>query len=114
MPVLDDASVEFGRLYRSAAVLGADAGLPPVRRPEEWAGQSGTRAPHLWVAVDGEERSTLDLFRRDWVLLSEDERWAAAATRAAERSGIPVTFVRIGTDAHPVEPAAFRTAYGLG
>ncbi|MFG3253680.1 FAD-dependent monooxygenase [Streptomyces sp. NPDC048172] len=113
VPVLDDASIELGQLYRSAAVLGADAGLPPARRPEEWSGQPGTRAPHLWITVDGEERSTLDLFRRDWVLLSEDERWAAAATRAAGRSGTPVTFVRIGTDANPVEPDAFRTAYGL-
>ncbi|MEU2719745.1 FAD-dependent monooxygenase [Streptomyces smyrnaeus] len=113
VPVLDDASVELGQLYRSAAVLGADTDLPSARRPEEWSGQPGTRAPHLWVTVDGEERSTLDLFRRDWVLLSEDERWAAAATRAAERSGTPVAFVRIGTDANPVEPDAFRTAYGL-
>ncbi|GAA1250268.1 FAD-dependent oxidoreductase [Prauserella halophila] len=113
VPVLDDASIELGQLYRSAAVLGADADLPPAQRPDQWAGQPGTRAPHLWVTIDGEENSTLDLFRRDWVLLSEDDRWAAAAARAAEQLDIPVTFVHLGTDAKPVEPNAFRTAYGL-
>ncbi len=113
VPVLDDAAVELGQLYRSAAVLGAGAGLPPAQRPDEWAGQPGTRAPHLWVTVDGEEASTLDLFRGDWVLLSEDARWADAAAHATAQLDIPATFVHIGTDAKPVEPNAFRTAYGL-
>ncbi|GAB3481630.1 FAD-dependent monooxygenase [Amycolatopsis cihanbeyliensis] len=113
VPVLDDASIELGQLYRSAAVLGADANLPPAQRPDQWAGQPGTRAPHLWVTIDGKESSTLDLFERDWVLLSEDDRWAVTAARLAAQLDIPVTFVHIGADAKPVEPNAFRTAYGL-
>jgi len=116
VPVLDDVSIELGQLYCSAAVLGVDAGLPPAQPPTKWAGQPGTRAPHLWVIIDDiddEEGSTLDLFRRDWVLLSEDDRWAAAATRATEQLGIPVTFVHIGLDAKPLVPNAFRAAYGL-
>lgn len=112
-PVLDDASIELGQLYRSAAVLGADADLPPARRPDQWTGQPGTRAPHLWVTIDGEESSTLDLFERDWVLLAEDDRWAAAARRATEDLGLPVTFVHIGSDAKPVESNAFQAAFGL-
>ena len=72
--VLDENAIELGQLYRSAAVLGASAGLPPAQRPDQWAGQPGTRAPHLWVMADGQKLSTLDLFQRGWVLLSQDRR----------------------------------------
>lgn len=112
--VLDDAAIELGQLYRSGAVAGAADGLPPARRPDEWAGQPGTRAPHLWVTVDDDRRSTLDLFQRGWVLLSEDARWALPAAQVSAQLGVPVTFVQIGVDARPVEPGQFRTAYGVG
>lgn len=52
-PVLDDSAIELGQLYRSAAVLGADASLPPAALPEQWAGRPGTRAPHRWITLDG-------------------------------------------------------------
>ncbi|MEV0248761.1 FAD-dependent monooxygenase [Nocardia sp. NPDC050712] len=106
VPVLDDAAIELGQLYRSTAVLGASEDLPPAQRPDQWAGQPGTRAPHLWVTLDGEKVSTLDLFRGDWVLLSEDDRWATAAEK-------PVKFVHVGVDVKTLEPNAFRSAYGL-
>jgi putative polyketide hydroxylase len=74
VPVIDDAAMEFGQLYRSAAVLGARDALPPALRPEQWAGQPGTRAPHVWIS-DGDERvSTLDLIQRGWALLADDVR----------------------------------------
>ncbi|PZG48862.1 hypothetical protein C1I98_12200 [Spongiactinospora gelatinilytica] len=113
VPVLDDIALELGQLYRSAAVLGAGPDLPPARRPDEWAGQPGTRAPHLPVLADGAERSILDLFQRDWVLLSEDDLWAAAAGDTGRRLGVPITFVGIGTDAKPMKPDAFPAAYGI-
>ncbi|GLZ32988.1 FAD-dependent oxidoreductase [Lentzea sp. NBRC 105346] len=75
-PVIDDIAMGFGQLYRSAGIIGAGADLPDALRPDEWAGQPGTRAPHVRMA-DG--RSTLDLLQRGWVLLAEDDRWAAAA-----------------------------------
>jgi putative polyketide hydroxylase len=112
--ILDESAIELGQLYRSAAVLGVGANLPPARRPDEWAGQPGTRAPHLWVIADDQQRSTLDLFQRGWVLLSEDDRWAAAAARATEQLGIPVTFVHVGIDARPLKPNAFQVSYGIG
>ena len=111
--ILDDTAIELGQLYRSAAVLGADAKLPPAERPDQWAGQPGTRAPHLWVMAGGQKRSTLDLFQRGWVLLSEDGRWAAATTQATGKLGIPVSFICIGTDAKPLEPEAFGSSYGI-
>jgi 2-polyprenyl-6-methoxyphenol hydroxylase-like FAD-dependent oxidoreductase len=112
-PIIDDAAMEFGQLYRSAAVLGAGDGLPPALRPEQWAGQPGTRAPHLWVVRDGERVSTLDLFGRGWVLLAEDERWGIAVEQAREALGIEVECLRVGVDVSPYDPEALRAAFGL-
>ncbi len=113
-PVLDDSAIELGQLYRSAAVLGADPSLPAAARPDDWAGQPGTRAPHLWVTVDGRRCSTLDLIRHDWVLLSRDHQWRSAATRVGEKLGIGVAFEQIGADVLFEDPATFENAYGIG
>lgn len=113
-PILDDDAVEFGALYRSRSVLGADGELPAAARPEQWAGQPGTRAPHLWLTRQGERLSTLDLFQHGWVLLGEDEAWAEAAERAAGRTGVPVECRRIGEYAEVQGGSEeFRRAYGL-
>ncbi|RDI68344.1 FAD-dependent oxidoreductase [Nocardia pseudobrasiliensis] len=111
--VLDDAAIELGQLYRSTAVLGVDDSLPQAQRPDRWAGQPGTRAPHLWVTVDGHTRSTLDLIRHDWVLLSVDDRWRAAAAQVSEKLGIAIDFDQIGTDVELDEPGVFEGAYGV-
>ena len=115
--VLDDVALELGQLYRSTAVQGAAASLPAAARPEEWAGQPGTRAPHVWLsAVDdgGARRSSLDLFQRAWVLVVDDDAWRAAATAASAQLGVAVACVRIGADVRPDDEAAFRAAFGLG
>lgn len=116
VPVLDDTAIELGQLYRSATIPEAGADLPAAQLPSQWNGQPGTRAPHLWVITgdDEEARSTLDLFHRGWVLLSEDGQWATAAEQAAAHLGIPITFVQVGTDTKPVDPDAFQPAYGIG
>lgn len=94
--IIEDDAMELGQLYRSKAVLGAGDQLPPALRPEQWAGQPGTRVPHLWVSKDGDQLSTLDLLQRDWVLLTEDERWCAAAASASERLGLKLECLHIG------------------
>ncbi|CAM4205267.1 FAD-dependent monooxygenase [Kibdelosporangium persicum] len=111
--IIDEQAMELGQIYRSAAVLGASGELPPARRPELWAGQPGTRAPHVRVRANGAERSMLDLFGHDWVLLSQDGEWSAALAHATAELGLAATFVHIGTDADPLEPDAFRDAYGV-
>lgn len=118
-PVFDDEAMELGQLYRSTAVLGAGSELPAAKKPDEWAGQAGTRGQHLWIsrgpAYDAESKiSTLDLFGRDWVLLSEDPAWTAAVTGANDKLGVKVVSLRAGTDFHPADLEAFRTAFGLG
>ncbi|WP_410873123.1 FAD-dependent monooxygenase [Nocardia sp. A7] len=112
VPVLDDNAIELGQLYRSEAVIGAGPELPRAQRPDAWAGQPGTRAPHLTL-TDSDSSSTLDLFGREWVVVSEDARWRAAAATAAQQLDVAVGFVQIGTDVETVESDVFGTAYGL-
>jgi len=123
--IIEDDAMELGQLYRSTAVLGAGVELPPAMRPERWAGQPGTRAPHLWVSKSGTRFSTLDLLQRDWVLLAEDERWCAAAAAASERVRLQLHTARIGDDLMPSTASAsasdlevfrkeFRSAFGIG
>ena len=108
VPIIDDIAMELGQLYRSAAILdtGASTGpeLPRAQRPDQWAGQPGTRAPHLRLP-DG--RSTLDLFHHGWVLLSADELWSDPAARTAAALAADLTFA-------PITVPGFGAAYGLG
>jgi len=106
--VIDDVAMELGQLYRSSAVLGASDALPPAQRPDQWAGQPGTRAPHLALrGADGQTSSTLDLFQHGWVLLTQDDGWTDATKR------IDVALVRL--DASEVlGPKPFHEAYGVG
>ena len=69
----------------------------PSTRPDEPSGRPGTRAPH----VDLEHGSTLDLFGRDFVVLSPSDAWC----RAAEGGSLA---------AHRVEMPEFTEAYGTG
>jgi putative polyketide hydroxylase len=113
-PIIDDDAMEFGQLYRSTAVIGAGPDLPPALPPDQWAGQPGSRAPHLWVSKDGETISTLDLFQRGWVLLAHDQLWLPAVAQAGEALGIKLRCVRIGVDIVPPDQTSFRSAFGLG
>jgi putative polyketide hydroxylase len=112
VPIIDDAAIELGQLYRSAALPDASDDLPAARRPDEWCGQPGTRAPHLWLD-EAANLSILDEFGRHWVLASEDQGWHSAAARVTADAGIPVLFTHLG--ATTIYAATdFRTAYGLG
>jgi 2-polyprenyl-6-methoxyphenol hydroxylase-like FAD-dependent oxidoreductase len=112
--VLDDAAMEFGQLYRSGAVLGAGEELPPAARPDEWAGQPGTRAPHLPVTKDGVAKSTLDFFGHGWALVTEGSSWNDAAASVSRKLGIEVKPVRIGEDFQVGSPEDARKAFGIG
>src|SRR4051812_32433803 len=68
-PFVDDLTMEIGLVLRSRAVIG-DGSVPDGvlhLPPAELRGQPGTRAPHVAL---GPDRSTLDLFGRELVLLS--------------------------------------------
>jgi putative polyketide hydroxylase len=94
-PLLDPIAVELGELYRSSIIEQGGSDLPPARRPEEWQGQPGTRAPHRVVTRDGAPISTLDLYGAGWVLVSSSEAWCEAATHIQDRTGIPVSPIKL-------------------
>ncbi len=104
--------MEFGQIYRSAAVLGAGDELATAARPDEWAGQPGTRAPHVWVEAEiGTERlSSLDWFGRGWVLIAHGQRWADAAAQVALQLGVELTSVNLDELA---SGAAVQEAFGI-
>lgn len=105
--LLSDDALEFGPLLRSAGITGAGAGLPQAASPQEWAGQPGTRAAHVWVERNGETISTLDLFGENFVLLSAAPGWRATA------ASLGVTPVEIGGDVLFPRTQTFAATFGI-
>ena len=101
--LLDYATVAFGYRYRSAAIAGAPADDRPALAPAELTGQPGTRAPHVWLERGAEQVSTIDLFGRGYVLLTDSEggAWVDAARSL---TGTSVEAYRIGGDGDFVDP----------
>ncbi|MGB8406489.1 MAG: FAD-dependent oxidoreductase [Mycobacterium sp.] len=112
-PIVDDVAMELGQIYRSAAIMGAPADLPDALRPDQWAGQPGTRAPHLWLRQGQQRISSLDLLQRKWVLLTESDAWTDAVAEARTATGITMEMVVVGRDVAPENPEEFRSLYGL-
>ncbi|MBN8987938.1 MAG: FAD-dependent monooxygenase [Rhizobiales bacterium] len=102
-----DDAMEFGQLVRSSAVIGAGDDLPAAASPTVWAGQPGTRAPHAWIGRGGETISTLDLFGKDFILMTEDQAWLAAI------GGLPIKGYLVGFDIVFPEGGAFETRFGI-
>ncbi|GES66776.1 2,4-dichlorophenol 6-monooxygenase [Aspergillus terreus] len=92
---LADGAVEFGQIYRSTGILGADDTLPDAQNPERWKGQPGTRAPHVWLSQNGQVVSTLELFKGDWVILSEDPAWEENVRHVGKKLGLDALFVHV-------------------
>jgi putative polyketide hydroxylase len=88
----------FGYLYRSKAVFASDNVL--YEDPQHPTGQPGARAPHVALTRDGRSLSTLDLFGRDFVLLTgvEGSAWYEAAAVVAQQLGMVLNAYRMGVD----------------
>ena len=106
-PLLGNDAMEFGELVRSEAICGAKNELPPAASIAMWAGQPGTRAPHVWVDRAGDRVSTLDLFGRDYVLLAKDRRWLSAA------EGLGIVAVAVASDVLFPLSEPFTDAFGV-
>src|SRR5690348_11238294 len=87
MPPLDDAAIELGAIYRSSAVLAADAPPAALDDPRARTWTVGARVPH--VKVPDRPASTLDTVDQGFALLVEDdgERWRSSA----HSLGIPLS-----------------------
>ncbi|WP_128379337.1 FAD-dependent oxidoreductase [Streptomyces cavernae] len=92
-------NVALGYRYPSGAVLGADPDQPVVPEGMRLTGEPGSRAPHMWLRRSGERISTLDLYERSMVLLSDARAtsdWHAAAGRVADRLAVRLKSYRVG------------------
>ncbi|WP_328483318.1 FAD-dependent monooxygenase [Streptomyces sp. NBC_00377] len=95
-------NVALGYRYPQGAVVGADPEVPVVPDGLDLTGGPGSRAPHLWVRHGDRRLSTLDLYERSLVLLSdaaEPGGWHEAATRLAGELALPLLSYRVGAGA---------------
>jgi putative polyketide hydroxylase len=87
-----DATVIFGYRYTSSAVIDEPTSTDAVW-VDRLSGEPGTRAPHVaWPDEGGGSRSILDLFGRDFVLVTGHggAQWQEVAEPAARHTGIPL------------------------
>ena len=113
-PLYGGEAMELGQRISSAAVIGTDAGLPPAANPDQWAGQPGTRVPHVWVQRAGERVSTIDLFTRHLTLISADPRWIEAARQHGEELGITIVTWQVDRDVSFPAERDFTMSFGVG
>jgi putative polyketide hydroxylase len=95
-------NVTLGYRYPCGAVVDADPATPVVPDHLTLTGEPGSRAPHLWVRHQGERISTLDLYERSLVLLSDADEsmgWHEAANRVADELSVPLVSYRVGSGA---------------
>lgn len=104
---------------------GAVVYQPGQNRDDDWTvGEyiqtaiPGARAPHLWLTnKDGRNISSLDLFERDFTLLTIPEAgaaWAPALQEAVSETGVPLRLVTIGPGGDWMEQSGdFRKLYDL-
>jgi putative polyketide hydroxylase len=114
-------NVALGYRYPQGAVVGADPAVPVVPERLDLSGEPGSRAPHLWVRRGDERLSTLDLYERSLVLLSdaaEPNEWHEAAVRLADKLSLPLRSYRVGTGAQadlvPEDDADWAERHGTG
>ena len=96
----DPPGRELGYLYTSAGVVPDGSVAPEVDdadRDYVQAATPGARAPHMWIQVDGNRRSIIDLYPNRFTLLT-DTTAAAAWRDAASTVELPIAVVVIGED----------------
>ncbi|MFF7892198.1 FAD-dependent oxidoreductase [Streptomyces sp. NPDC007907] len=114
-------NVALGYRYPQGAVVGADPEVPVVPEGLDLSGGPGSRAPHLWVRRGDERISTLDLYERSLVLLSdaaEAPAWHEAALRIADELSLPLMSYRVGAGAQadlvPEDGVDWAERHGTG
>jgi putative polyketide hydroxylase len=98
-PFINDAHIDLGYRYRSAAILteGDDDGAL-TEDPRQMRGRPGTRLPHLMLERDGARVSSVDLVDSGFALVAGAEAgaWAAAAETAAREAGVHCAVLQPG------------------
>ena len=118
---LDSEGQDLGFWYPEGALV-PDGTKPPICDSQTYVpgARPGSRAPHLWLSSTpsegANERSTLDLFEREFVLLTDmtNQSWRRAALRAASELKVPLAAYSIGAGGDfDGEEASFAELYGL-
>jgi 2-polyprenyl-6-methoxyphenol hydroxylase-like FAD-dependent oxidoreductase len=104
-PVEPVSALFFGYRHLGAIVPEPGEDGAVLENPEEPTGRPGSRAPHVPLRRAGADLSTVDLFGRRFVLLTESARWAAAAPAGVE-------VCRVGVDVEDQEGRWAKT-YGV-
>jgi 2-polyprenyl-6-methoxyphenol hydroxylase-like FAD-dependent oxidoreductase len=116
-PLLDDAAIELGSVYRSDAVLCADGGAAALLEdPRSPSGRPGTRVPHVPLLRRGASISTHDLPAGDFALItgSEGRDWQAAGIELAA-AGAPLKAWRVAVDGDVTDPGGrLEQILGIG
>ena len=117
-PPMDDASIELGTVYRSAAIVPApgDESGADVENPRTPSGRPGVRAPHLVLESDGVQLSVHDVFGRGFVLLTgaEGQQWRQAAADVGTALGVSLDAHSVGAEESLVDRGdAFRSSFGI-
>jgi 2-polyprenyl-6-methoxyphenol hydroxylase-like FAD-dependent oxidoreductase len=111
---IDDDAMEFGQIYLSEGIVGADESLPRAKKPDEWNGQPGTHLPHFWVRKDGKKIPTLDLLDQGaWSLISELDEWSKAVSTVNESSSVPLQFVHLRDSVQLVHEYDFQKSFAV-
>jgi putative polyketide hydroxylase len=116
---VDLVTLNAGYRYPDGAFVHepGDNQLPLAQRPERWAGQPGTHAPHMMLERTSHPISTLDLFGSHFVLLAgpQGQIWEAAARRVQDNLNLPLDVYQIGGEAGDLADAGntFCAAYGI-
>src|SRR5215469_12200560 len=116
---VDIVMLNAGYRYNAGAFVweAGEEKLPLVKPPDQWTGEPGTHAPHLWLQREGKPISTLDLFGSHFVLLvgPQGQYWKEAARSTKEALYLPLDSYQIGGDAGDLIGAGhkFCDAYGI-
>ena len=91
--------VMMGYRYDNSPIIRADGtpAPPDLSHPYVQTARPGARAPHVWL---GENRSTLDLFGRGFVLLKLGKAAPSSANieKAASERGVPLAMHALADD----------------
>jgi 2-polyprenyl-6-methoxyphenol hydroxylase-like FAD-dependent oxidoreductase len=112
----NDLNVECGYIYDSAAVIPENAlGARGHVNPRDSHGMPGTRAPHVYLQKGAEQISALDLFGRNFVLLTgaKGNAWPECAGAAANRSRVDLDIYSVGGAGLQDSSGEFQSTYGI-
>ena len=112
-----DPNIDLGYCYHSAAVIPDDDDDGRVHEdPRVSRGRPGTRAPHIFLERGGDRISTIDLFGRNFVLLTgpKGNAWRESGRDAAKQLGIELDIHQVGNASGLTDSDSdFLEAYGI-